>query len=176
MTREQIEQIDALAEKATDGTLAISSLCPGYVVKQGTADVVAAFMEFTEDGLPHLTFDNAEANQKLYIALVNAWPKLRDLALRGLEVVPSDLSKRLRGYANSTRTGNNTDELTALLEEAADALDGPGVVVPREIDRDKHRHVLDVWNNGLIECETLEMMWPKLVDAIAAAPKENPND
>lgn len=38
-------------------------------------------------------------------------------------------------------------------------------IVPREIDRAKHRHVLDVWNKCMENAETLEMTWPKLVAA-----------
>jgi len=40
------------------------------------------------------------------------------------------------------------------------------VLVPREIDRSKHGKVLLVWNDCMIEHETLEMTWPKLVAAI----------
>jgi hypothetical protein len=44
-----------------------------------------------------------------------------------------------------------------------------GVRVPVEIDRTKHRHVLDVWNQCMADCETLEMAWPKLVRAMEEA-------
>ena len=50
-------------------------------------------------------------------------------------------------------------------EEAAQG----GVWVPREIDRAKHGHVLLVWNDCMIKHETLEMTWPKLVEAMLAA-------
>ena len=40
------------------------------------------------------------------------------------------------------------------------------VLVPMFIDRDKHEHVLLVWNECMAEHETLEMVWPKLVAAI----------
>lgn len=38
-------------------------------------------------------------------------------------------------------------------------------VVPVEIDRAKHRHVLAVWNECMEECASLEMTWPRLVAA-----------
>ena len=41
--------------------------------------------------------------------------------------------------------------------------------VPREIDRAKHGSVLLVWNDCMIQHETLEMTWPKLVNAMLAA-------
>ena len=48
------------------------------------------------------------------------------------------------------------------------------VKVPTEIDRSLHANVLSVWNDGLANCETLEMLWPKLVKAmLAAAPQES---
>ena len=47
------------------------------------------------------------------------------------------------------------------------------VSVPREIDRSKHGNVLRVWNDCMSDHESLEMTWPKLVDALLAAlPKE----
>jgi hypothetical protein len=42
------------------------------------------------------------------------------------------------------------------------------VLLPTEIDREKHRAALDVWNDCMMNAETLEMTWPKLVKAIAA--------
>lgn len=39
-------------------------------------------------------------------------------------------------------------------------------VVPTVIDPKKHTEVLAVWNEGIVEHETLEMLWPKLVAAI----------
>ena len=45
-------------------------------------------------------------------------------------------------------------------------------LVPVEIDRTKHAHVLEVWNDCLMNCETLEMVWPQLVKAIASLPSE----
>jgi hypothetical protein len=62
------------------------------------------------------------------------------------------------------------DELRAL---AALASRSGGVpdgykLVPVEIARGKHRHVLEVWNRCMADCETLEMAWPKLVKAMEA--------
>ena len=45
-------------------------------------------------------------------------------------------------------------------------------MVPVEIDCAKHRHVLDVWNECMMNCETLEMAWPKLVKAIGGLPQQ----
>jgi hypothetical protein len=42
------------------------------------------------------------------------------------------------------------------------------VLVPTEIDREKHRAALDVWNDCMMNAETLEMTWPRLVKAFAA--------
>jgi hypothetical protein len=41
------------------------------------------------------------------------------------------------------------------------------VLVPREIDRQHHRHVLEIWNKCMANYESLEMVWPKLVEAMA---------
>jgi hypothetical protein len=38
-------------------------------------------------------------------------------------------------------------------------------IVPKQINREHHRHVLDVWNECMANAETLEMTWPKLVAA-----------
>ena len=40
-------------------------------------------------------------------------------------------------------------------------------LVPTEIDREKHKHVLEVWSECLMNCETLEMVWPQLVKAMS---------
>ena len=45
-------------------------------------------------------------------------------------------------------------------------------LVPEEIDRSKHGHVLLVWNDCMIEHETLEMTWPKLIEAMLFAASE----
>jgi hypothetical protein len=55
---------------------------------------------------------------------------------------------------------NKHTELSALASLSDDS-----VRVPREIDRSKHRRVLEVWNQCMADCETLEMAWPKLVKA-----------
>ena len=39
-------------------------------------------------------------------------------------------------------------------------------VVPTEIDRKKHSEVFVIWNEAMVEHETLEMLWPKLVAAM----------
>jgi hypothetical protein len=46
------------------------------------------------------------------------------------------------------------------------------VLVPKEIDRKRHGNVLIVWNQCMIAHETLEMTWPKLVNAIKPASLE----
>jgi hypothetical protein len=46
------------------------------------------------------------------------------------------------------------------------------VLVPKEIDRKRHGNVLIVWNQCMIAHETLEMTWPKLVNAIKLVPIE----
>jgi hypothetical protein len=43
---------------------------------------------------------------------------------------------------------------------------GKWASVPREIDREHHRRVLEVWNACMADHESLEMTWPKLVKAI----------
>jgi hypothetical protein len=45
-------------------------------------------------------------------------------------------------------------------------------LVPVEIDREKHRAVLDAWNSCMANADTLESTWPKLVKAISASPRE----
>jgi hypothetical protein len=42
------------------------------------------------------------------------------------------------------------------------------MLVPTEIDRENHRAALDVWNDCMMNAETLERTWPRLVKAIAA--------
>ena len=55
----------------------------------------------------------------------------------------------------------------AIAHMALRSLDEPGFVrVPREIDRSKHGSVMMVWNDCMIQHETLEMTWPKLVAAM----------
>jgi hypothetical protein len=55
------------------------------------------------------------------------------------------------------------------LREAAAALSGDYVRVPREIDRSKHRAALEVWNDCMMNSETLETTWAQLVRVLAAA-------
>lgn len=55
-----------------------------------------------------------------------------------------------------------------LIEKSLRSEIGQGMaLVPREIDRMQHANVLGVWNDCMANYETLEMTWPKLVDAIA---------
>ena len=39
------------------------------------------------------------------------------------------------------------------------------VLVPREINREQHRRVLEVWNAHMRSFSTLEVTWPALVAA-----------
>ena len=66
--------------------------------------------------------------------------------------------------------GMNGSHVMLILNALRQALRAQGGVwVPREIDRAKHGHVLLVWNECMIANETLEMTWPKLVEAMLAA-------
>lgn len=64
---------------------------------------------------------------------------------------------------SSTVRESEVDALLAKLER------GEWVVVPGEIDRSLHGGVVMAWNRCMVEHETLEMTWPKLVEAISAA-------
>jgi len=57
----------------------------------------------------------------------------------------------------------------SLLDELRARYSGPSL--PAQIDRSKHGSVLMVWNDCMINHETLEMTWPKLVNAIIEAEK-----
>ena len=59
------------------------------------------------------------------------------------------------------------DDIIEIIERAA-SLPPTHVFVPKEINREIHRNLLDVWNDCMMNAETLEMTWPKLVKALAA--------
>ncbi len=44
-------------------------------------------------------------------------------------------------------------------------------IVTSEIDRSRDTEVLRVWNQGMANHETLEMLWPKLCAAFKLVPK-----
>ena len=48
-------------------------------------------------------------------------------------------------------------------------------LVPVEIDREKHRHVLDVWNRSMEDMSSLDQTWPRLVEAISTPVSETVN-
>jgi hypothetical protein len=61
------------------------------------------------------------------------------------------------------------DAVRDLLIDCRAALSGDYVRVPREIDRSKHRAALEVWNDCMMNSETLETTWAQLVRVLAAA-------
>lgn len=85
---------------------------------------------------------------------------------------------RLRGYAGflaSNYKELSPDEAQVIvraLESAADHVEAYLAPLPAEIDRTKHGKVLEVWNDCMANCETLEMTWPKLVKAMRTSPSE----
>jgi hypothetical protein len=83
------------------------------------------------------------------------------IADRGLEM--SEHGARARLAIGRLRSA----ALSALASRSGGVPDGYKLV-PVEIARGKHRHVLEVWNRCMADCETLEMAWPKLVKAMEA--------
>lgn len=97
------------------------------------------------------------------------------------------LVKRITGYLSTGGLFNPElaihDRVRDLLIDCREALTAQGgggwvrpsaemVSVPRKIDRSRHRKVLDVWNDCMMHAESLEMTWPKIVNAMLTIEKE----
>ncbi len=72
--------------------------------------------------------------------------------------------------SHARRNGFGAGGALACVEliQNAQSLPPTHMFVPKEINREIHRNLLDVWNDCMLNAETLEMTWPKLVKALAA--------
>ena len=91
------------------------------------------------------------------------------LVLRNHDVVAFILNELNPALIASRKWRHQLRAMMRLVEREESLRAQGGVWVPREIDRAKHGHVLLVWNDCMIKHETLEMTWPKLVEAMLAA-------
>jgi hypothetical protein len=89
LSRQEIEALDKLAEKATPGELRLSM--SGYSIRAGWGDekkilATAPRAALTADA-NGANLNEWINNAEFWCALVNAWPQLRDLALSALDGV-----------------------------------------------------------------------------------------
>lgn len=112
LTREQVEELDALYAGATKG--------PWFAAHDGDGSDVISWVPWKDKTLRNVVAecvsDQTESDAALIVALVNAWPKLREMA-GALERLTERVEMVNRGVAESV-------ELIGLAQEARATLSG----------------------------------------------------
>ena len=91
MPDDLIARVDALAEKATKGELRIREMGRDFFVERPKQLGEAYGVEILGDD----SYPTKRGDAELIVALVNAWPQLRELALAGMAARWIPVSERL---------------------------------------------------------------------------------
>src|SRR3990167_5545078 len=96
MPDDLIARVDALAEKATKGELRIREMGRDFFVERPKQLGEAYGVEILGDD----SYPTKRGDAELIVALVNAWPQLRELALAGMAARWIPVSERLPDISN----------------------------------------------------------------------------